>query len=157
MIRSITGFHQDDQGDWAAEMSCFHNRHIRHQPPFREAAWVLEPEGRDAHVGSPIECPLCDRAELPEGLTPVGSAGPWNQDSLPGGLLNAHRTPEGRWGLLIVTEGAVDFQFEAETMAPPLTRHLEAGSEQPIPPGSPHRLVPTGAVRLELRFLGRKA
>lgn len=72
MIRSITGYHQDDQRDWAAEMSCFHNRHIRHQPPFREAAWVPEPEGPEEHVGSPIECPLCDRAELPEAAGPLG-------------------------------------------------------------------------------------
>jgi tellurite methyltransferase len=157
VIRSITGFHVDDEGDWVAEMSCFHNRHIRHQPPFREAAWVMEDEGRKARLGSPIECPLCDRAEFPEGLTLVGSAGPWDHESLPGGLLKAHRTPEGRWGLLTVTEGAVDFQFELETMAPPLTRHLEAGSQQPIPPGAPHHLIPTGAVRLALQFWARKA
>lgn len=155
MIRSIKDFRLDDEGDWVAEMSCFHSRHIRHQPPFREAAWVLEPEGRKAHLGSPIECPLCDRAELPEGLALMGSAGPWDQDSLPGGLLKAHRTPEGRWGLLTVTEGAVDFQFEAENMAPPLSRRLEEGLEQPIPPGAPHRLVPSGAVRLALQFWGR--
>ena len=56
-----------------------------------------------------------------------------------------------------VTEGAVDFEFEAETMEPPLTRRLEEGSGQPIPPGAPHRLVPSGAVRLALQFWGRKA
>ena len=156
MIRSILGFHLDEAGDWVAEMSCFHNRHIRHQPPFREAAWVLSAEGREAHTGSPIECPLCDRAEFPEGMALLGNAGPWDQDSLPGGFLQAHRTPEGRWGRLLVTEGSIDFQFESETMAPPRTRRLEAGSDQPIPPGAPHRLQPVGAVRLELQFWGRR-
>jgi tellurite methyltransferase len=62
VIRAITGFHLDDDGDWVAEMSCHHNRHVRHQPPFKEAPWVLTPEGRSAHIGSPIECSLCDRA-----------------------------------------------------------------------------------------------
>jgi tellurite methyltransferase len=152
VLRRIIDFHLDAEGDWVAEMSCYHNRHIRHDPPFKEAAWVLDPAGRDAHVGSNLECPLCDRAELPEGLSVVGHAGPWDQDSLPGGLLHSHRVPEGRWGLLRVTEGAIDFQFEPAG-APPV--HLEAGHDQPIPPGAPHRLIPTGAVRLQLEFLGR--
>jgi hypothetical protein len=34
-------------------------------------------------------------------------------------------------------------------------RHLTEGDVQPIPPGLPHRLIPGGAVRLELEFLGR--
>ena len=114
---------------------------------------MLDPAGREAHIGSQLECPLCDRAELPDGLTVVGHAGPWDRDSLPGGLLHSHRVPEGRWGLLRLTEGAVDFQFEQADADP--ARHLKAGQSQPIPPGVPHRLIPTGAVRLELEFLGR--
>ncbi len=156
MNRSITGFHQDDDGDWVAEMSCFHNRHIRHQPPVKNAQWVLSEEGREAHIGAPIECPLCDRAELPEGLTQLGSAGPWDQDTLPSGLLNAHRTPEGRWGRLQVFDGAIDFQFEREEPETSPARRLEAGAVQPIPPGAPHRLIPAGPVRLELQFWGRR-
>jgi tellurite resistance-related uncharacterized protein len=153
LLRRILNFHLDGEGDWAAEMSCFHSRHIRHDPPFKEASWVLDPAGREARVGSDLECPLCDRAELPQGLSSAGRAGPWNQDSLPGGLLHSHRVPEGRWGLLQVIEGAIEFRFEG-TGAPPPVR-LEAGHDQPIPPGMPHRLVPVGEVVLELRFLGR--
>lgn len=153
MLREIVNFHLDGDGDWVAEMSCFHNRHIRHDPPFKEAAWVLNAAGRDARIGSESECLLCDRAALPDGLAIVGHAGPWDQDSLPGGLLHSHRVPEGRWGLLRVTEGAVDFQFEPE--AGTHTYHLTAGQSQAIPPGVPHRLIPVGAVRLELGFLGR--
>ena len=152
MIRSIVGFHADDQGDWVAELSCFHRQHVRHRLPFQERAWVLDAAGRAARVGTPIECPLCDRAELPEGLVVVGRAGPWDQDSLPAGLLRAHRTAEGRWGRLQVLDGSVDFQFEREG-APVV--HLESGSGQTIPPGAPHHLVPAGAVRLELELWGR--
>ncbi|MGN0857666.1 MAG: DUF3565 domain-containing protein, partial [Stenotrophomonas sp.] len=28
----ITGFHQDDQGHWVAELACGHGRHVRHNP-----------------------------------------------------------------------------------------------------------------------------
>lgn len=59
-------------------------------------------------------------------------------------------------GPLRVTGGAVDFQFETETMYPPLKRRLKEGSEQPIAPGAPHRLVPSGTARPGLQFWGRK-
>lgn len=61
----IVGFLQDDQGDWVAELSCGHRRHVRHRPPFEQHPWVLEGEGRSSHVGSWIDCGLC--AEEPEG------------------------------------------------------------------------------------------
>ena len=154
MIRSIVGFHADSDGDWVAELSCYHSQHLRHRPPFQQREWVLDPVGRAAHLGSHIECPLCDRAELPEGLTILGRAGPWDQDSVPGGLLRAHRTPEGRWGRLVIHDGAVGFQFKPGDAPPAPVRHLDAGAHQPIPPGVPHRLILTGAVRLELEFWG---
>ena len=45
MHRAMTGFRRDDDGDWVAELSCLHNQHIRHEPPFWEAAWVEDDEG----------------------------------------------------------------------------------------------------------------
>jgi hypothetical protein len=61
--QAITGFHQDDAGDWVAELACGHGQHVRHRPPFRLAPWVLDEAGRAARIGSPLECPLCDRPE----------------------------------------------------------------------------------------------
>jgi len=156
VIRSIVGFHQDGDGDWVAELSCHHRQHVRHRPPFQERPWVLDPIGRAAQVGSPIPCPLCDRAQLPDGLTLLGRAGPWDQDSVPAGLRRAHRTPEGRWGRLRVHDGAVDLQMEDDALATPAL-HLRAGALHPIPPGAPHHLVLTGPVRLELELWGRPA
>ncbi|MGI8751420.1 MAG: DUF3565 domain-containing protein [Acidimicrobiales bacterium] len=155
VIRSIVGFHPDSHGDWVAELSCFHNQHVRHRPPLQPRPWVLDADGRAGRVGSPIDCPLCDRAELPDGLSLVGQAGPWDQDSLPAGLQGAHRTPGGRWGRLHIIEGEIDFQFESG-ITPVSPLHLKAGSAQPIPPGVPHRVAPTGPVRLQLEFWGRK-
>jgi hypothetical protein len=67
MIRTIVEFSRDDEGDWVALLSCFHRQHIRHRPPFQERSWVLSDSGRRARIGSDIDCPICDRAELPEG------------------------------------------------------------------------------------------
>jgi len=58
--REIVGYHQDDAGDWVAELSCGHGQHVRHKPPFRLAPWVLEEEGRAAHLGTVLDCPHCD-------------------------------------------------------------------------------------------------
>ncbi len=60
MIRSIAGFHQDDEGHWVAELSCGHNQHVRHQPPFWDRPWVTTEAGRSERIGTEIECPLCD-------------------------------------------------------------------------------------------------
>lgn len=60
MIRTIVGFHCDEDGDWVAELSCSHAQHVRHQPPFWDREWVLSQEGRAARIGTQIECPLCE-------------------------------------------------------------------------------------------------
>ena len=61
MQRAIVGFHQDDEGDWVAELVCGHRQHVRHRPPFFPQPWVLEPEGREERIGTPLECRLCDQ------------------------------------------------------------------------------------------------
>jgi hypothetical protein len=59
--RAIVGFDQDDEGDWVAELVCGHRQHVRHRPPFFPHPWVLEPEGREERIGTPLECRLCDQ------------------------------------------------------------------------------------------------
>jgi tellurite methyltransferase len=66
--------HQDEDGDWVAELSCLHNQHVRHRPPFQERSWVLEESGRVERIGAELDCALCDRAELPDGLRLVRRA-----------------------------------------------------------------------------------
>jgi hypothetical protein len=63
VVRTIVGFHQDDVGDWVAELSCFHPQHVRHRPPFFDREWVTTEAGRAGRLGTDIECVLCDRAE----------------------------------------------------------------------------------------------
>jgi hypothetical protein len=61
MERRITGFHQDDEGHWVAELECGHTRHVRHQPPWEERKWVLTAEGRSSRLGTLIPCAECVR------------------------------------------------------------------------------------------------
>ncbi|MCA1845726.1 MAG: DUF3565 domain-containing protein, partial [Actinobacteria bacterium] len=100
MQRSIVGFHQGDDGDWVAELSCLHNQHVRHRPPFQDRPWVLDGAGRSARIGGELDCPLCDRAELPEGLALARVAGPFDAETLPDGLRRSHRVAERTWGSL---------------------------------------------------------
>ena len=62
MKQAITGFHQDDQGHWVAELACGHNQHVRHDPPWQVRPWVLTEEGRRMRLGERLNCVLCDEA-----------------------------------------------------------------------------------------------
>ena len=150
MLRTIDGFHRDDAGDWVAELSCLHGQHVRHQPPFRERPWVLTEAGRAEHVGTAAYCPLCDRAELPEGLELARTAGPFDRTTLPAGLRRDHRVADRTWGVLRVLDGPVDVELDTH---PPIRRRLGTGDEQPIPPGVVHRVRPAGPARLAVDFL----
>jgi hypothetical protein len=59
MKQRIVGFHQDDMGDWVAELGCGHGQHIRHNPPLSYRPWVLSPEGRARFLGYELECKRC--------------------------------------------------------------------------------------------------
>src|SRR5690606_5882716 len=61
----LLGFHQDGDGHWVAELSCGHTQHLRHQPPWQNRAWILDPLERQRHLGRPFACGWCaaQRAE----------------------------------------------------------------------------------------------
>jgi tellurite resistance-related uncharacterized protein len=150
MRREITGFHPDDAGEWVAELSCLHGQHVRHRPPFQDRPWVTTETGRAGRIGTELDCPLCDRAELPAGLVVVRTAGPFDQDTLPAALRSAHVVAAGRWGCLRVLDGEVGFVLETD---PPVDVRLAAGARQPIPPGIAHRVVVDGPAVVAVDFL----
>ena len=63
MLRPITGYHQDEEGQWVAELGCGHQQHVRHDPPWQVRLWVTTAAGRQAHLGQPLSCLKCDRGE----------------------------------------------------------------------------------------------
>jgi tellurite resistance-related uncharacterized protein len=145
----MTGYHQDPEGDWVAELACGHNQHIRHHPPFQERPWVLNAAEREERLGTPLECPLCERAELPEGLRLSRSSPEWNEHTLPLALRRAHRLVAGTWGTIIVHEGSLRFSMASN---PPLIVELAACDLQPVPPEIEHEVSPLGHVRFSIDF-----
>lgn len=65
----IIGFHQDDESHWVAELECGHNQHVRHDPPWQNRPWVIDPATRREHLGMTLNCVLCDAP--PAGDEPV--------------------------------------------------------------------------------------
>ncbi len=63
MEQHITGFHQDEQGDWVAELACGHGQHVRHNPPWSERPWVTTHEQRAQRLGQRLACKRCDDPE----------------------------------------------------------------------------------------------
>lgn len=150
MRRLISGFHQDDDGEWVAELSCLHGQHVRHRPPFQDRPWVTSEAGRLGRLGADVECPLCDRAELPGSLRVSRTVGPFDATTLPAGLRKAHRVADGVWGRLRVVEGSAGLRMETD---PPIDVVLVSGDSQAIPPGVPHAVSVDGPVSLVVDFL----
>ena len=104
--------------------------------------------------GAEIDCPLCDRFELPTGLEVIRTLGPWSTDSLPEALREAHRVPGDAWGQLRVLTGSLSFTFLMESGQPPRELLLQAGEAQSIPPGvPPRRQSPVATFSVELDLL----
>jgi Protein of unknown function (DUF3565) len=63
MMRKIVDFHQDQVGDWVADLECGHTQHVRHRPPFELRPWVVTPEGRASKLGVKLDCKKCDAGD----------------------------------------------------------------------------------------------
>lgn len=150
MQRAMTGFHQDAQGHWVAELICGHAQHVRHEPPFTLRPWVLTAEGRAGRLGQALDCPLCDRREMPSGHAPYKRTGEFTQGSVPPGLLRQHETKAGVWALAHVVDGALEF-VEADKDGERRETVL-SGQSAIIRPEVPHRVIPLGHVRFFVEF-----
>ena len=62
MKRAITGFRQDEAGQWIADLDCGHSQHVRHEPPWMLRPWVISEEGRARFVGRELDCRECGQA-----------------------------------------------------------------------------------------------
>ena len=145
----MVGFHLDLEGDWVAELECGHNQHVRHRPPFRTRPWVLDEAGRASRLGGRLDCPLCEQAEMPDGLRFARRSPEWDVRSLPAALRRAHKLAPGTWGRLVVLDGRLAFSARTE---PPIDRVVEAGASQAIPPDVEHEVDAEDGVRLFVEF-----
>ena len=94
--------------------------------------------------------PATDRAEPPAGLHVVRAAGPFDETTVPPGLLRDHRVADRTWARLRVLDGTLRFSMATE---PPLARTLHAPDEQAIPPTVTHAVALIGPVRFVVEFL----
>jgi tellurite methyltransferase len=154
VVRPITGFHQDDVQDWVAELSCGHNQHVRHKPPFWSRPWVLTPDGRNEKLGAELPCVLCDRFEMPAGCVAYKRTADFTATTIPAALTANHSTKRGVWGLLHVTHGTVRYVVE-----PPLARDMVVvpGTPAVIVPEILHRVTPDADASFYVEFHRRPA
>ncbi|MEO8841034.1 MAG: DUF3565 domain-containing protein [Kofleriaceae bacterium] len=149
MQRSIVGFHQDEVGDWVAELRCGHGQHVRHHPPFFSRPWVVTAEGRAEKLGVELACVLCDRFELPKGHVAYKRTPDFDQLSIPSALRKDHSTKPGVWGVIHVLAGRLHYVVEAPLAS---ERMLEPGVLGIVVPEVLHRVSPDGDVRFFVEF-----
>ena len=63
MEQAITGFFQDEEDHWVAQLACGHTQHVRHNPPLSNRPWVLSEGSRQDFIGQTLFCKLCPTAE----------------------------------------------------------------------------------------------
>lgn len=151
VFRRIVGFVLDEVGDWVALLECHHRQHVRHRPPFRVAPWVEDDAQRAQRVGATLDCPLCDRCEVPAGVVVLRTTATWDERTAPAALRTAHRIASGRWGRLRVERGSLRFVAATQPLTDVI---LDRGQAQGIPPDVEHHVEPEPGVRFAIDFLG---
>ena len=148
MNRPITGFAQDTLGDWLAQLSCGHSQHVRHQPPFFNRSWATTEEGRRSKLGELLECPYCERLELPEHFVAFHQTPEFTEETVPAGLLKDHSTKPGVWAKILVIEGTLRYHLDGLNQ----TFELTAGTPGIVVPEVLHHVEPLGPVRFSVEF-----
>ena len=60
MWQPIVGYHRDEEGHFVARLACGHNQHVRHTPPWQNRPWVVTQAGREAQLGTLLNCRKCE-------------------------------------------------------------------------------------------------
>ena len=149
MNRATIDFHRDAAGDWVADLDCGHGRHVRHRPPFINRPWTETAAGREAMLGTELDCVRCDRMEWPDGLVAYRRTPEFDEHTVPAGLQRNHATRRGVWARIHVVDGSLQYHVDA-----PVDRSFSvvAGSTAVIVPEVRHRVETTGAVRFFIEF-----
>ena len=87
--------------------------------------------------------------QMPPEVTPYKRTPEFDQDSIPAGLLAAHQTKAGTWGLIVVLQGALEYRIlepEQETVV------LTPDQPGVVEPTILHEVEPRGAARFYVEF-----
>lgn len=61
MKQPIQSYCLDEENHWVARLSCGHNQHVRHNPPWSNRQWVTEEKSRAQMIGFELDCKKCDQ------------------------------------------------------------------------------------------------
>ncbi len=92
---------------------------------------------------------MTSQTQLPDGLVHARTTDIFNNDTVPAGLLKAHRIADRVWGRLIVNTGAVRFVFDDQPDRP---IRVEAGEAVIIPPARRHHVELDGPATFAVEF-----
>jgi tellurite resistance-related uncharacterized protein len=87
--------------------------------------------------------------ELPSGLELIRTTDEFDNDSVPAGLLRAHRVADGTWGRLVVRAGTMRFVFEDRADQPVI---VGVGDRVVIPPALAHHVEFDGPACFVIEF-----
>lgn len=146
----IVAFSQEEAGVWVAQLECGHSRHVRHEPPFKLAAWVTEASERAQRIGTALTCALCRMPPLPACASVYKTSPEFDAASVPAGLRRSHRLKAATWARIEVIEGRVSYTLEDEQ---DLTLVLRPGVPGTVAPERPHHITPQPGARLRIEFL----
>ena len=105
--------------------------------------------GREAMLGTELDCVRCDRMEWPEGLAAYRRTPEFDEMTIPAGLQSEHATKRGVWARIHVVSGALRYRVGA-----PVRRsfRIKPSSIAVIVPEVRHRVEPEGPVRFFIEF-----
>ena len=86
---------------------------------------------------------------IPVGYELTRTTETFGHESVPAGLLRAHRVSDGVWGRLVVRSGTVTFVFEDDAANPHL---LNAGESIVIPPARLHHVETSPTAKFAVEF-----
>ena len=86
---------------------------------------------------------------LPAELSCYRRIGPFDETSLPKGLLREHRLKEGAWAVVTVLAGSIDFAWDDRQGG---IGALSAPDSVVVPPAIPHHIDISGPFSLQIEF-----
>lgn len=98
-------------------------------------------------LGTSLDCPYCDMAQLPQGLTAYRRTESFSEGTVPAALLAEHRTKRGVWAQIVVEQGKLEY------VCPQGTFVLHTGVLGIVEPEVMHQVRPLGRVRFHVVFL----
>jgi len=88
--------------------------------------------------------------QIPPGVEAYKRTPEFTSDTVPAGLLSAHRTKAGTWGRIVILEGALEYRI----LEPELEQHLLTPElAGVVEPTILHEVEPRGDVRFYVEFL----